>query len=1303
MVKGEKGFSLLEVIIAGLILGLVILGASTFQTGMYKNVRLNKDKAFATQKAIQMFEELRAFVQSNRENALNNLANFDDGNTFKHVLTTESKVTNPADPLSENVNENGKWKYVRQIRVMSAGKDQNARRVIVTIYYADKQNNNVRASGIGSLAEVAGILKTNIGPVPPTQVYDVFLLTIQNTPGWWVDLDILKPIFDFALNDLESRNPGLEFRRHYITQSGFGRDPYYSPYINTNADTASADINWVYFYPGKITPTNTSPAKNYYVDTNINARKRNDDGLYFTQARDDNFHRKYSLADQFNHVVRYPEELAAYNRIKTQNPNPEPNLEPTLTMLLEDLNSNPNKYKNIIIINLHGELFPFPPVRNYSDAAREPIIYPNIRVVTHPENLQYPNNTDINLRVYAYQTTPISSSTTLGNNVDVPAISLYLPTEGLFGGPVLTPTINAVSNIQKIIGSSTNKYVKVTASSTNYSKTTLTANKSIGETSITVSDITGINVGDQLEINGQSTVYTVVPPVPSGNNVNINPGLTAPVSTGNIVRKRPISGVTLNSNANIGDTSISVAKTGGSGIGIGDVINVDGEIVSVTGGDGATFPTTLTIYPPLTRAHNSGEPVTMMPDYSVDVSPKTIWAGESPKDGILITLYGTPTRCPLHSPTNTGLPDSRRLYKMEYIPCPITNNFNTDLTDSNSNNAKNTARWIVTISGTAGFNDQRMDIETRIGTNLQDGISFDQDIHQSDTSSGYNLRPNLKNVSRTFVWIGGAPIPEVEKYQFLGDPRWEPYLDAKTTHRYNWFFYRRSSDNSADLTNDGPNYANFDRHVGTKWDNSASNVGNVDADVARSYYMLREGLMTSYGIFNSITGFTSYYYGLGGEIGGDSSNTLYNIRKQPWYNTSTPGYENVQSESSRLNEIIGGQSLIQDTNNNWYCKPWLGDLYPDELHNFWINNGNLPTLTPASTLTPPITQRFYRVRFNSAIPGLSNRKKRLNKWGSSTFLNGNADGSTSNTFNHYYDNGAYSNLTKNSGEPGKGLSDAFNLAVPDTVSASRPFKLNHSSGWVGPEWNKVEYSSIRNTLRFITSTGVEGNSPVTSGSNANIYFYKSDDTSKVGSSIVKLKRTSENKVGYMLINGLDKQISGEVGAAWIARYSQAGVLQTFMNTGDLGIPGNDVGRTVQLPRVVITHPSESTILENPSSTDVTWNISWKRWDNKKYTEGYPDNWYDETQIVYNLKYSSDNAKTWKFVSDNSDAKVGEYDPTHSVFGTPKTVTGGVTTETYSWGIGSFAAGNYIVRIEAYRNNMLNTGYSYHQVLVTVQR
>ncbi len=72
--------------------------------------------------------------------------------------------------------------------------------------------------------------------------------------------------------------------------------------------------------------------------------------------------------------------------------------------------AEPDRYHNAILINLHGELLPMPPARNFSDAAKAPRTRAGWRAVAHPERLR-PRRTAGNdalsdaprFRVYAWK------------------------------------------------------------------------------------------------------------------------------------------------------------------------------------------------------------------------------------------------------------------------------------------------------------------------------------------------------------------------------------------------------------------------------------------------------------------------------------------------------------------------------------------------------------------------------------------------------------------------------------------------------------------------------------------------------------------------------------------------------------------------------------------------------------------------------------------------------------------------------------------------------------------------------------
>jgi hypothetical protein len=426
MLRDQRGMTFVEVLVAMLLTTFVLFACLSFTTTGFRSSDHNRDKQFATQKAISMIEEMKAVVQTQGNSAWM-LDAFDDGNAYKTVLTADPSITDPAASISGNLRDtSGSWKYTRQITVslLPGSVDDSVRMVHVKVCRNQDTNGDGKPEILG---EVAGVLRTVGGLSPPTQTYDVYALAIENVPGWWVHMRTLIPFVQNTVQDLQSRNPGLEFRVHWITKLSYGRDPQYRPYINDTVDSTQA-INWVYFYPG-LMPTGS--AIDYYYPTD------NFKGHVLVDSTDTNGYDAtnnpcpYSLADNFNNAMRYPDELALFNQRVAAGL--ETDDAPTLRILLERMYQNPFAYRNAIIINLHGEMMPFPPIRNYSDAAKEPVGYPNIRAVTHAEYLRYADTaSSIKLRVYSYRTdpagTPATNADWLGQNVvgSTPAITVTL-------------------------------------------------------------------------------------------------------------------------------------------------------------------------------------------------------------------------------------------------------------------------------------------------------------------------------------------------------------------------------------------------------------------------------------------------------------------------------------------------------------------------------------------------------------------------------------------------------------------------------------------------------------------------------------------------------------------------------------------------------------------------------------------------------------------------------------------------------------------------------------------------------------
>ncbi len=392
--RREDGLTILELIIAiGLIATLISISLVFVATNQ-REVILNEDRAFAVQKAAGILAELRGVAENPATVDASTLDAYDDGAGTSFILAADRTIVDPAHEASGNVWTATRWKFARRITVrkFTSLESRDVRIVTVRVFLTDPSGVNDAVV----LADVASVINTIADAYPPSQVVDTYLLAIENVPGWWVYMSYIRPFIETALDDLQARQPGLVFRRHWITKSGFGRDQLYQPYFNEAVDSNAA-IPGVYFYPG-LMPAG-SAVDQYYVPgqmtsrINVDGATRND-----YDAATNPF--PYTMADQYNHAMRQPREQAIFNaRVTAGNDSADT---PTYRLLLDDMIRNPDRYRNAIFINLHGELVPFPPLRNYSDAAGEGIGRPFARVVTHPQKLRSPQVENVLLRVYSY-------------------------------------------------------------------------------------------------------------------------------------------------------------------------------------------------------------------------------------------------------------------------------------------------------------------------------------------------------------------------------------------------------------------------------------------------------------------------------------------------------------------------------------------------------------------------------------------------------------------------------------------------------------------------------------------------------------------------------------------------------------------------------------------------------------------------------------------------------------------------------------------------------------------------------------
>jgi hypothetical protein len=400
-------------------------------TSNYATTSMQRDKVFAFTKAQAMLSEIHGLVDRGAVAAAIDLDVLDDGVTSRPALSVtrdaNGVLIQPDHPLSGNISRDEQWVWSRRISVrpFQGLNNRNVRYVTVRILKRDSDGREHELASLSSVVNSVG------SAFPSTQVFDVYLLAIENIPGWWVFMEAIVPFVESAITDLENRNPGLAVRTHWITKSGFGRNQVYRPFLNADLDSLQT-VPDVYYYPSAMPAGSASTF--YYVPELIKARIAVD-GIEANGWDPATNPFPYALADYYNHAMRYPRAVELHERrreaaldraeaIRQSELNgtaPPAELvdmsaEPPLQILLEEMISEPDRYRNALLINLHGELLPTPPLRNYSDPARLPERLPNVRVVTHPEELrtQSPTlaavteTTDVRLRIHAYTVDPTS-------------------------------------------------------------------------------------------------------------------------------------------------------------------------------------------------------------------------------------------------------------------------------------------------------------------------------------------------------------------------------------------------------------------------------------------------------------------------------------------------------------------------------------------------------------------------------------------------------------------------------------------------------------------------------------------------------------------------------------------------------------------------------------------------------------------------------------------------------------------------------------------------------------------------------
>lgn len=1546
----QEGFTFVEALVGMTITGVVLIGVITVQISNYKSSEKNKDILFAQAKTIQMIEELRSVVRRG-ESALTTLDTYDDKSLFSPILTTDdiqgaNVDTKAGSQISSNIKNSStnNWKFIRQIKVRKSQDDPKSRNVSVSVYYEDSMGNAVNPP----LATLSTILSTSYGANLPSQVMDSYGLAIHNEPGWWASLATLKQSIQDAAYDLKVKNPGLDYRFHFITRSSFGRDPYYTPYINKTFQTKDdTNIKFPYAYNGRIEDTSNGNKDTYYYNPNdiqADGMRINIDNtaIYNTWYGNAGGETSpvgsnssetlanplvYSAADEFNNAVRGPEDQAINDKFKktlTDQHHPE-KYEPTYRKLLDDMldsdsikedgtsNDDPI-HRNLMITNLHGELFPCIPLRNYSDAAKDPIGNETTktitsdalvagsntsskykRVVTHPEQLEYSIPADasttyapakerkVYLRVYPY----LSDPTQAGYD-KIDTVSLFIPTKNFVGSNTTstqnqtldnmpnftispTSTMNSATIIAQIKEKIKLQYIDddFVKRSDNYVGYVKINNTKKGASATpfypigAIVSIGGYNFKIVAKRSGASDVYTK-------SAVQIASG--AGTDSGNIYKvvscdlDKPATLITPSAISSFTPlvgasfSNVDTANTAGTWT---------GDISMVPAGTSNANYTTLGLSATTANIHSVYEGT-----YEIIVNPtfdRMATGSKTMVPGILIKLHGTGTKnITKDSVGGTGgIPTTARLYGLDYIPAPLGSGmwrnvgapaqgfptkgvngaaYYTDTLldtisgattsnklgstygnytglagkdlDSWGANAKNTARWIISMNVgydnspnanpniLSGFQNKMMSVETRIGSNLNTGFSINQSPNPYDgtvdqtalTSTDYvavndmsieavpstalgngtyscadgvgdcgytpytilqstntsttsnSNKNNLSNLSRTYVWIGsGSQIQKTERYQMTGDIRYNPYIDTLEKDRANNNFNLGSDTAGRGSSLVAANYPMLGALGSIKLAGSVSNL-----DVPRFFEMFKKSLINTNSIYNSLVGWSFYYYAIGGEVGSNGTSVNFNLKGIP-YNSPTAGTIG-EAGGELYNEILedhASTKIIGNNNQTWGAIPWIGELYKDD--NFgsysdanttteWSNLGNLPAATTGlpSTSASYFSRQSYTTSFSSInsdwvtkIPYTSTQpRRRLKGDGVKIFFHGSADGVTG-TFQHNSMT-ATGNLTPT----GKELVGNYGLILADSTDVPRGFNFSGTGldnyAITSTLWGL--YSDQYSNLRLLSNTG-----PTTTfGVNSNAVFYDAGagQSSFAGSGPVIIDasnwKTTGRSKGYAIINGFNTQ--GVSAGTILGRFSLLSLLHTYFRTGNFSSSAATdalnnrsimVERTflqdttnVTLPPTVPVTPRDGTEVkagDYSAGMPIAWRTTWKKWDGTPYTTSYSNTW---KELGINVKYivmvSQDNGTSWSYLKSdhtletdpNKKAEPGVYDSISAnyvlatVTPTSTFVSNEVVTDNVKMDISSFAGKDLLFRVEGHRfdatsGKLIPTNYSYHQRAISV--
>ena len=1377
--QGRRGFSLIEILISASLVAIAAMAGVAYVTRGTQHADWARDRVFARQKALSILAEMRSFVEGGGGEVAADLDGFDDGLAYEAALTIQPDPNDPGaflapeHAVSGNIHDNDAWRWHRQISVRRfPGAETRDLRICTVKMFRMRRGDAFPGE---QMAEVSSVIKTVGDAFPTTQVYDLYLMAMDNVPGWWVYMDAIQPFIEATLTDLESRNPGLKFRTHWITKTGFGRDQEYAPYTNEVRDSR-ADTPWTYVYPGRM-PSGFAAAR-YYVPgrmtarvnldgvatphfvndlaaqetyTDVNGNGRRDPGETFVDANgngvwDEGNPAPYAMADMHNHCMRWPAADKLHDARVAAGLDDEHS--PTFRLLLDRMIASPARYHNAILINLHGELLPMPPVRNYSDAAKAPEFKPGWRAVTHPELLR-PRRTlnnasatdDLRWRVYAYKTefdgtagaeTIMTQQEPLldldkngvhdtgepfedwnGDGIwsnDSACISLSTPGD-------FTSLPNAPSNpsirIQRLPGgidadgdTTADPYVDW-SNAPHYPEAYVDGNNN-GRRDVAdhYLDLDGNGQRDPWDPytdqggDGGFTLNTETLKDENGNGTwdpdTVEEAFTDANNNGKWDAAEPYWDV---NNNGYYDPPVASWQPWDPAIhdhdnptSVQNYVAINGEPFMDLDGD-STWDDAESFYDANQNGTRDGGFKRGEMWYTIKYDNTTKHTN--------IFLFGTPLETPYVSSSQRGLPTDGRLYDLDYVPCPTPSSptdadpFALDLYAA-GNVQKNTARWIVEIPKASA----KKRYESKPGHN--DGDALDR-ILTMETRIGDDLTTGAKwpawnhpqnlSVAYSYFYLDKNMVPFSERYQFMGDPRHCPYADLSQNgtnfpNGYNWYFDNFNNGN----TPLSPWHAFDPLRLKDAW--KGERGGSHDVPRLLSY--LRTALAKTEAVYTTLTGFSYYYMSVGGDVGYDSANGFpdsipmdgkpFGISGNVYEHTITTG------NGASTNAIKGSLKYVRSNDGNGSGIRgggyWWSKPWLGELFQdaAYATQWKVNGNLTANTGSNTLEYRLIRRGdiTGSQQPRGTTMKKVYARLKEEGCTSVFNIGTSNSTFHHQFKSGQTGTLT----EDGPQLANNYNFPIPTTTAISRPFGLaTNGSGGVGDEFSyTTEYP------RFSAQM---------------VRKFFNHQAGQTGSGIVRLQEPGANPRGaYIIVNGLDR--TTESGSAFIARFSMLSLIHTFFAAGK-----NDPNRIRQLPRVEIKHPRLETELQDPSVIPVTWASEWRRWDGMKYTESYADDHAeDETALFHVPMYSDDGGKSWHHMMDDSVANPGTMplvsgtnDPDLTkVLQDANQGVGTAGNEVYNWITPKmkFPQGSYLIRVDTYRGGEV-LHYSQHVEKIYVNR